>query len=68
MRVGLALIVLVLNVVAILSILRSGSTAGRKLAWTAAVVLLPLLGAGAWLATERRRRVASSHIVNGRME
>ena len=68
MRAGLALIVLVLNVLAILSILRSRSTAGRKLAWTAAVVLLPLVGAVTWLATERRRRGASSHIVNGRIE
>ena len=68
MRAGLALIVLVLNVLAILSILRSRSTAGRRLAWTAAVVLLPLVGAVAWLATDRRRRVAASPMVNGRME
>ena len=68
MRAGLALIVLILNVLPILSILRSGSTAGRKLAWTAAVVLLPLVGAGAWLATERRRGIAAGHIGNGRME
>ena len=68
MRAGLALIVLILNVLAMLAILRSRSTVGRKLAWTAAVVLLPLAGAVTWLATERRRRVASSHSVNGRME
>ena len=68
MRAGLALIVLILNVVAMLAILRSRSTVGRKVAWTAAVVLLPVVGAAVLLATERRGQVASRPIVNGRME
>lgn len=53
MRAGLALIVLAVNVTAIVSILGSRAAAGRKLAWTAAVVLLPLVGAAAWLARGR---------------
>jgi hypothetical protein len=68
MRAGLAVLVLVLNVLAILAVLQSRARPGRKLAWTAAIVLLPVVGAVALLATERRRRGASSHIVNGRME
>jgi hypothetical protein len=68
MRAGLALIVLILNVVAMLAILRSGFTVGRKLAWTAAIVLVPVVGAAAVLATERRRRAVSGPIVNGRTE
>jgi len=68
MRAGLALIVLILNVLAMLAILRSRSTVGRKLAWTAAIVLLPIVGAAVLLATERRRQVATRPNVNGRME
>ena len=68
MRAGLALIVLILNVIAILSILRTRCTAGRKLAWTAAVVMVPLVGAVAWLVITRRERVEARPAVNGRME
>jgi hypothetical protein len=57
-RAGLALIVLVLNVAAIVSILGTRTTAGRKLAWTAAVVLLPLAGSLGWLLTRRTARGA----------
>ena len=68
MRAGLALIVLILNVLAILAILRSRSTVGRKLAWTAAIVMLPIVGAAVSLSTERRRQTAPRPTVNGRME
>ena len=53
MRAGLALIVLVLNVFAIVSILGSRRGAGRRFAWIAAVVLLPLVGALGWLTLGR---------------
>ena len=55
MRAGLALIVLVLNVFALASILGMRRGAVRKLAWTAGVVLLPLVGAVGWFAVGRRR-------------
>jgi hypothetical protein len=55
-RAGLALIVVALNVTAIVSILGSRDTAGRKLVWTAAVVLVPAFGAIGWLTTRPRRR------------
>lgn len=55
MRAVLALIVLFLNITAIVSILGARRTAGRKLAWVAAVVLLPFVGAIGWLASGRTR-------------
>ena len=55
MRLGLALIVLVLNVFALASILGMRRGAVRKLAWSAGVVLLPLIGAIGWFAVGRRR-------------
>ena len=69
MRASLALIVLILNAAAILSILRTRSTAGRKVAWMAAVVLVPVAGALAWWGVGRRRSPEqSSGYVNGRIE
>ncbi|HUF49935.1 MAG TPA: PLD nuclease N-terminal domain-containing protein [Longimicrobiales bacterium] len=56
MRAVLALTVFALDVGALLSILRARSTVGRKLAWTAAVVALPLAGAAAWLTVGRARQ------------
>jgi hypothetical protein len=53
MRAGLALIVLILNVFAIVSILGARRGAGTRLAWLAAVVLLPVAGAVAWYASGR---------------
>jgi len=54
-RAGLALIVLVLNIAAILSILGTRRTTGSKLGWIAAVVLIPIAGAVGWLARGRAR-------------
>jgi hypothetical protein len=54
-RAGLALIVLVLNVFAIVSILGARRGAGDRLGWLAAVVLLPVVGAVAWFASGRAR-------------
>jgi hypothetical protein len=51
----MVVIVLVLNVVAITSILGVSLAAGRKLAWCAAVVLLPFAGAIGWLTVGRPR-------------
>jgi hypothetical protein len=60
MRAGLALVVIVLNTVAIVSVLGAPTTAGRKLAWVTAVVLAPILGALAWLLTGRARQGAGT--------
>jgi hypothetical protein len=54
-RAGLALIVLVLNVFAIVSILGARRGAGGRTAWLMAVVLLPVAGALGWFATGRSR-------------
>jgi hypothetical protein len=54
-RAGLALIVLVLNVFAIVSILGARRGAGGRLGWLAAIVLLPVVGAFAWFASGRAR-------------
>jgi hypothetical protein len=54
-RAGLALIALVLNVIAIVSILGARRGTGRTVAWLAAVVLLPVAGALGWFATGRPR-------------
>jgi hypothetical protein len=56
MRFGLTVTVLVLNVLALVSIMGTRQGAGRKLAWTAAVVLLPLAGAAGWFAAGIRGR------------
>jgi hypothetical protein len=52
-RAGLTLTVLILNVVALVTILGARAAAGRKLAWTGAVVLLPLIGALGWVLARR---------------
>jgi hypothetical protein len=52
-RPGLALAVLILNVIALVSILGARQSTGRRLAWSAVVVLLPLAGAAGWLAARR---------------
>jgi hypothetical protein len=54
-RAGLALIVIFINIIAIVSVLGARSTVGRKLAWTAAIVLLPFAGAFFWVIGGRRR-------------
>jgi hypothetical protein len=55
MRPFLALLVLILDVVAIVSILGARRTARRRLVWTVAVVLLPGVGALGWLLVGRTR-------------
>lgn len=52
---GLALIVVVINIIAIVSVLGARITAVRKLGWTAAIVLLPVAGPLLWLVSGRRR-------------
>jgi hypothetical protein len=54
-RAGLALVVLVLNVFAIVSILDARRGVGGRIAWLAAVILLPVAGALGWFATGRSR-------------
>jgi hypothetical protein len=53
-RVGLALMVLIVNVVALTSILGSGRRTRSRWIWTTAVVLLPFAGALAWFVSDRR--------------
>jgi hypothetical protein len=60
-RPGLALAVLILNVIALVSILGARRSAGRRLVWSAVVVLLPLVGAVGWLAGRR-------HATSGRRD
>jgi len=43
------LIVLILNIWAIVSIIGSASSTGKKVLWCLAVILLPILGFIAWL-------------------
>lgn len=43
------LIVLALDIYALISILGSGASAGRKALWVLVIVLLPLLGFVLWL-------------------
>jgi hypothetical protein len=52
-RPALAVLVLLLNVIALVSIMGGRAAPGRKLAWMAAVVLLPVVGSAGWLATRR---------------
>ncbi|MEX1184317.1 MAG: PLD nuclease N-terminal domain-containing protein [Gemmatimonadota bacterium] len=54
MRAGLALIVFIINVAAIVSILGARDATRRKRAWCAAVVLLPIVGAVGWLTLGKR--------------
>jgi hypothetical protein len=54
-RAGLALIVLLLNILALASIFGTRRGAVRRLRWTAGVVFLPLIGAVGWFAVGRRR-------------
>jgi hypothetical protein len=60
-RPGLALAVLILNVVALVSILGAHLNAGRRLAWSTVVVLLPFVGSLGWL-------VARRHATSGRRD
>lgn len=54
MRPLLALLVLVLDVIALVSVFGAPLRPGRRIAWTAAVVLLPPVGALLWLLRSRR--------------
>jgi hypothetical protein len=56
LRIGLTLFVVTLNVLAIVSVLGARRSAGRKAAWLLTVLLLPLVGAAAWLVLGRRYR------------
>ena len=55
MRAALALIVLILDITAIVSILGTRRGTGQRLRWLAAVVLLPLVGAIVWFGAGRAR-------------
>jgi hypothetical protein len=60
-RAGLTLLVLVLNAVALASILALPGKRRRKLAWCTAVVLLPVIGGVAWLTFGRARTGMGAH-------
>jgi len=53
LRIGLTLIVLVLDVIALVSIFGARGR-GRRLVWTLAVLLLPIIGALGWLLRGRQ--------------
>ena len=55
----LALVVLVLDVLAIAHVWRSPIEAGRKIIWTLVIVLLPVVGL-IWLLTHRPARPAEA--------
>ncbi|MDA8587030.1 PLD nuclease N-terminal domain-containing protein [Rhodobacteraceae bacterium] len=50
------LILLALNIWAIVSILGSTATTGRKVVWTLLILVLPLVGFIAWYVTGPRSR------------
>jgi hypothetical protein len=51
-------IVLILDVIAILSIVRSGYSLVGKLIWTLVVLALPLVGMLAWFFVGEKRSIA----------
>ncbi|MCW8842264.1 MAG: PLD nuclease N-terminal domain-containing protein, partial [Rhodobacteraceae bacterium] len=50
------LVILILDIWAIISILGSTATTGRKVLWTLLVLILPLIGFIIWLITGPRAR------------
>jgi succinate dehydrogenase/fumarate reductase cytochrome b subunit len=52
------ILILIADVWAIVSILGSGDSTGRKVLWTVLVLLLPLLGFVIWLFAGPRSRAA----------
>jgi hypothetical protein len=54
-RAGLVLIVVITNIIALLSVLGARIGSARRLAWVAAILLLPLIGAFMWFARGRSR-------------
>ncbi len=55
MRLILALLVLLLELWALARLFGTPAGRGRKLLWSAAIVALPVIGVGLWLATAQRR-------------
>lgn len=45
----IGLIVLILDIWALISIVQSGASTGKKVIWAVVVILLPVLGFIAWL-------------------
>lgn len=45
----IGLIVLILDIWALISIVQSGASTGKKVIWAAVVIILPVLGFIAWL-------------------
>ncbi|MDX9746673.1 MAG: PLDc N-terminal domain-containing protein [Syntrophales bacterium] len=45
---GIGLIILILDIWAILQVLKSNATTGTKVLWTVLIVVLPLLGLVLW--------------------
>jgi succinate dehydrogenase/fumarate reductase cytochrome b subunit len=45
----IGIILLILDVWAIINVVNSGSTTGKKVLWTVLIILLPLLGFIIWL-------------------
>ena len=54
----LGIIILILDIIAILSILKSGYEPLKKLLWIIAVLILPVLGMILWFLLGNSKRVA----------
>lgn len=54
----LGLIILVLDIIAILSIIQSGMTVAMKVVWTLVVLLLPVIGMILWFLIGNKRVIA----------
>jgi hypothetical protein len=55
----LAIVILVIDIVAIMSVTSSRKTPGAKSLWIAAIVILPVLGAVAWVLGGQSSRYRS---------
>ncbi len=54
----LGLVILILDIIAILSIIQSGMTLAMKVVWTLVVLFLPVIGMILWFLIGNKRVVA----------
>ena len=53
----IGLVILILDILAIVSIIQSGLTVGMKVVWTLVVLLLPLIGMILWFVIGNKKVV-----------
>ena len=51
-----ALVILIIDIVAIINVLSSGASTGEKVLWILLIIFLPIIGAIAWLLVGPRGR------------